>query len=42
MTRSEVQKLMADKIKATLEVAMRRVLTGIVDETIEDAFTVEI
>lgn len=40
MTRSEVEKLMENNIKIAVEVGTRRVVTGILEETIEDAFTV--
>lgn len=38
VTCSEVEKLMEDNIKTVLEAATRRVATGIVDKTIENAF----
>lgn len=40
MTCSEVEKLMGDNIKASVEVATRCIVTKIVEEIIEDAFVV--
>lgn len=40
MKRSDVERLMEDNIRTAVEVTTSRIVTGIVEETIEDAFTV--
>lgn len=40
MTRSEVERIIEDNIKTTVEVATRNVVAGIGEETIDYAFTV--